>query len=187
MKLKIKELNRNGFSHTEVLLVGLVLVVVAGVGFFVYKHNSNPSVVHASTWQSIQGSGNFRVTKAAWTISTFAACVTPVYYGVYNVGVLAGLTTPVSANYSGLVGSASVTYVTSKVVGDGYNHQTIYTNHTTSLGSSHNWWLGKAQSFQHTVNIPPSSFSSAYLNYHISSTLGAGSSKVYLSAVKSRC
>lgn len=52
MKLfKKAQLNNKGFGHIELLLVIVVLVAIAGVGFFVYKHdNKKTNVAHAGGW-----------------------------------------------------------------------------------------------------------------------------------------
>ena len=47
--------NTSGFGHLEMLLLVVAVVVIAGVGFFVYQnHNKKTTKAHAGSWASYQ-------------------------------------------------------------------------------------------------------------------------------------
>ena len=94
MKIKNKKLNNKGFSHVEMLLLVVALVIVGGIGFYVYKKNT----AHA-------GGNNYQyIGTASYTDGntfSFAACKQSLANSGVTSGATSGVTSGVVAsNYS---------------------------------------------------------------------------------------
>ncbi len=59
MKFKKPKLNSKGFSHIEMIVALVVVIAIAGVGFFVYKHhqdNKSMNSMGSTITKSVKGS-----------------------------------------------------------------------------------------------------------------------------------
>ncbi len=79
--------NTSGFGHIEMLLLVVAVVVIGGVGFFVYQ-NQNKKTASKATAHA----GGYTQLSGAWNTNmiTVSACKTynSVYGGIYTVKVL---------------------------------------------------------------------------------------------------
>ncbi len=140
--------NTSGFGHIEMLLLVLAVVVIGGVGFFVYnnsnKKTASKSTAHAGGYTTVKyGSGittsACKTYNSAWggfyavkVLFTKAATTPANYFFVYDVNGKTGAqsqTTNSNAYYAGTV--AAVTINMSVV-----NQDSIY--YSTSGGG----WIG---------------------------------------------
>ncbi len=123
MKIKNKKLNNKGFSHVEMLLLVVALVIVGGIGFYVYKKNT----AHA-------GGNNYQyIGTASYTDGntfSFAACKQSLANSGVTSGATSGVTSGVVAYNSQVnilvtansgVTSGATSGVTSGVVASNYS------------------------------------------------------------------
>jgi hypothetical protein len=164
-------LNTKGFGHVELILIIVVIVALVGVGGLVYsKHNK----AHASSWQAITSSNGGGDLVPSWPSSAgvkASACVTPVYYGVWDVGTLAILPYGVNPSSSGVNGTATVQY----------------TGGSVTIGSGESWWYGVAQSYSKDLLMTASQFNSARLVYSVHSSTGDQNFYINLNTITARC
>jgi hypothetical protein len=80
----LKSLKRDskGFGYIELIVILLVVVVIAGIGFFVYK---NKTTAHAGSWTKIGSLDTLWPSPQGRAVETLYACVAPAPIGV-NLG-----------------------------------------------------------------------------------------------------
>ncbi len=88
MKIKNKKLNNKGFSHVEMLLLVVALVIVGGIGFYVYKQNNKTTTAHAGSWQSI---GTVTSSNPYSSVSRFACMTGPIVSAGNSLANVKGL------------------------------------------------------------------------------------------------
>ena len=68
--------NSSGFGHIEMLILVVAVVVIGGVGFFVYQNQNNKTAkAHAGGWSTIAYAAGAVNSSTGYTVQ---ACYTPV-------------------------------------------------------------------------------------------------------------
>jgi hypothetical protein len=136
MKISKKPLNNRGFSHVEILLLLVVIAVVAGAGFFVFKHQNK---AHAAAW-----------TTLAWDDSTdksgqvsAKACKVVINSGYGQLYKATFFITNTSTKYRNIIEYvARPSYPGSK----GWNRVSSHNDNT--------WWYGVWASVDVLASVP---------------------------------
>ncbi|HUD06118.1 MAG TPA: hypothetical protein VMR18_04370 [Candidatus Saccharimonadales bacterium] len=95
------KLNSKGFGHVELLLVVVLVVALAGVGYFVYQHDKKTVTVHAGSYKYIGVFDGSALTGSDLPNMSVYVCRTSensIYGPLFQIRDLVALSKPMPNN-----------------------------------------------------------------------------------------